>query len=54
MSRAVDDVEDGAQVDTDVTTLDPANLSTSEDHELTRNIYQTLESRPSPSRATAP
>ena len=28
----------------DVTTLDPANLSTSEDHELARNIYQTLES----------
>lgn len=27
----------------DITTLDPANLSTNEDHELTRNIYQTLE-----------
>jgi peptide/nickel transport system substrate-binding protein len=26
----------------DVTSLDPANLSTNEDHELTRNIYQTL------------
>jgi peptide/nickel transport system substrate-binding protein len=26
----------------DVTSLDPANLSTSEDHALTRNIYQTL------------
>jgi peptide/nickel transport system substrate-binding protein len=28
----------------DITTLDPANLSTGQDHELTRNIYQTLES----------
>ena len=28
----------------DVTSLDPANLSTSQDHELTRNIYQTLSS----------
>jgi peptide/nickel transport system substrate-binding protein len=27
---------------TDVTTLDPANLSTNEDHALTHNIYQTL------------
>jgi peptide/nickel transport system substrate-binding protein len=27
----------------DITTMDPANLSTNEDHELTRNIYQTLE-----------
>ncbi len=26
----------------DVTTLDPANLSTSQDHDLTLNIYQTL------------
>ncbi|MGD0811341.1 MAG: ABC transporter substrate-binding protein [Acidimicrobiales bacterium] len=26
----------------DVTSLDPANLSTNQDHELTRNIYQTL------------
>jgi peptide/nickel transport system substrate-binding protein len=26
----------------DITSLDPANLSTNEDHELTRNIYQTL------------
>lgn len=26
----------------DVTSLDPANLSTNEDHALTRNIYQTL------------
>ena len=26
----------------DATTLDPANLSTNEDHTLTRNIYQTL------------
>ena len=28
----------------DITSLDPANLSTGQDHELTRNIYQTLES----------
>jgi peptide/nickel transport system substrate-binding protein len=28
----------------DITTLDPANLSTAEDHELARNIYQPLES----------
>jgi peptide/nickel transport system substrate-binding protein len=28
----------------DITTLDPANLSTGQDHELTRNIYQSLES----------
>jgi peptide/nickel transport system substrate-binding protein len=27
----------------DVTNLDPANLSTGQDHSLTRNIYQTLE-----------
>jgi ABC-type transport system substrate-binding protein len=27
---------------TDITSLDPANLSTGQDHELTRNIYQTL------------
>jgi peptide/nickel transport system substrate-binding protein len=27
----------------DITSLDPANLSTGQDHELTRNIYQTLE-----------
>ena len=26
----------------DITTLDPANLSTNEDHELSKNIYQTL------------
>jgi peptide/nickel transport system substrate-binding protein len=26
----------------DVTTLDPANLSTDQDHELSRNVYQTL------------
>jgi peptide/nickel transport system substrate-binding protein len=29
----------------DITSLDPANLSTNEDHELTRNIYQTLVSQ---------
>src|SRR5271168_3740764 len=26
----------------DITSLDPANLSTNQDHELSRNIYQTL------------
>src|SRR5579859_6224647 len=36
----------GAKITTawpsDVTSLDPANLSTNEDHALSRNIYQTL------------
>ena len=26
----------------DITTLDPANLSTNQDHELSRNLYETL------------